>query len=467
MNNLREEGDACGMARAAKTVDLATLLDGRKLTPFNYLLIMLSWLVTLFDGLDMMMMSFTAPYMQDELQLTDIEIGNAFSAGTVGMVVGGLIFTYVGDRIGRRPTIIMCTFAFGILTFLTGFATNYPALLTLRFLDGLAIGGALPLAWALNVEFVPPKLRATVIAFIMMGFSLGSAAAAPLTNMIAPFHGWEGVYFAGGIGSVVCALAIAIFLPESPRFLASKGIKPELIVATIKRLDKSIDVQADDQFILADEGKHKRNFRFSDLFVGNLRLLTPIIWIGYGASALGIFFKSAFGPLVLERMDVARETAANVSAIGALLGAVAGVVIMRFSARYGLKFAAACTLLIVPMAVGIGMEWIPRAMLLPTIVVQSMLVGGCHAAIISQLALYYPSAIRASAGGWASAVGKIGGIVGPLIGGAILASGIPAVRTYALAAICPFILFLSILVINMLLKRPERPAPEAAGTAAA
>jgi AAHS family 4-hydroxybenzoate transporter-like MFS transporter len=447
------------MTRPLRTIDLASLLDGRTLTPFNYVLICLSWLVTMFDGLDMMMMSFTAPYMQDELHLTDTQIGNAFSAGTLGMVVGGLIFTYVGDRIGRRPTIVMCTFAFGILTFLTGFATNYPALLTLRFLDGLAIGGALPLAWALNVEFVPPKLRATVVAFIMMGFSIGSAVAAPLTNWLGPVYGWEGVYFAGGIGSIVCAIAIAFLLPESPRFLVSKGIKLERICATLKRLDARIDVQPDDKFILADEARQTRNFRLSDLFAGYLRWLTPIIWIGYGASALGIFFKSAFGPMVLERMDVARETAANVSAIGGLLGAIAGVVIMRLSARYGLKFAAGCTLLIVPLAVGIGMEWIPPTLLLPTIVVQGMLVGGCHAAIISQLALYYPSAIRASAGGWASAVGKIGGVVGPLIGAAILSSGIPAVRTYAIAAICPFILFLSIIAISVLLRRPDGNAP--------
>lgn len=454
------------MTRPARTVDLATLLDGRKLTPFNYLLIILSWLVTLFDGLDMMMMSYTAPYIQDHLQLTDAQIGNAFSAGTLGMIFGGVFFTYLGDRIGRRPTIIMCTFAFGILTFLTGFATTYESLLALRFLDGLVIGGALPLAWALNVEFISPKLRATVIAFIMMGFSLGSAAAAPLTNIIAPTYGWEGVYFAGGIGSLLCAIAIAFFLPESPRFLASKSLKPALVASTLKRLDASIDVQPDDHFIVSDEARQQRNFRVSDLFAGNLRLLTPIIWIGYGASALGIFFKSAFGPLVLERMDVARETAASVSAIGGLFGAIAGVLIMRASARYGLRFAAICTLMIVPLAVGIGMEWIPRALLLPTLVVQGMLVGGCHSAIVSQLALYYPSSIRASAGGWASAVGKIGGVIGPLIGGAILASGIPAVRTYAIAAICPFILFLAILVINTLLKRPER-APTVGGTATA
>ncbi|MBT2185807.1 MFS transporter [Sphingobium nicotianae] len=455
------------MTRPARTIDLARLLEDRKLTPFNYLLMTLSWLVTMFDGLDMMMVSFTAPYMQDELHLTDYQLSGAFSAGTAGMILGGLTFTYVGDRIGRRPTIIMCTLAFGILTFLTGFATYYPALLALRFLDGLAIGGALPLAWALNVEFIPTKLRATVVAFIMMGFSIGSSLAGPLTNWIAPTYGWEGVYFVGGIGSVICAIMIAIFLPESPRFRISKGIRPDLVAAALKRLDASIDVQPDDRFILGDEIKQTRNFRLGDLFEGKLRLLTPIIWIGYFASALGIFFKSAFGPTILERMHIAREVAANVSAIGGLLGAISGVIIMRLSARYGLKFAASCTLLIVPMAVAVGMEWIPSSILLPVIVVQSMLVGGCHTAIISQLALYYPSAIRASAGGWASAVGKAGGFIGPFIGAAILTAGIPAVRTYALAAICPFILFLSIVAISALLRRPQPEARTPGGVAMA
>ncbi len=110
------------------------------------------------------------------------------------------------------------------------------------------------------------------------------------------------------------------------------------------------------------------------------------------------------------------------------------------------------------MAVAVGMEWVSPGLVLPIIVVQSMLVGGCHAAIISQLALYYPSAIRATAGGYASAIGKMGGVVGPIIGAVILESGIPAVRTYAIAAICPAILAISIVLINAIVRRPRASA---------
>ena len=127
------------------------------------------------------------------------------------MVLGGLVFSMVGDIIGRRPTIVMCTLAFGILTFLTGYATYYPALLALRFLDGLAIGGALPLAWALNVEFVPNKLRATIVAFIMMGFMpLGSMFVGSLGELI----GVPPTVALGGALSLLVLLGTALKVPR-------------------------------------------------------------------------------------------------------------------------------------------------------------------------------------------------------------------------------------------------------------
>ncbi len=325
--------------------------------------------------------------MRDELGLTNGQLGNVFSSGTVGMVIGGLAFTYVGDRIGRRPTIVFAGLAFGVLTLVTGFATTYPTLLLLRFLDGLAIGGMLPLAWALNIEFLPKKVRATAIAFVMMGFSFGSASAGPLTNWIAPVHGWEGVYFFGGGATLLCAIIIAIWLPESPRFLVTKALNPALTVKTLKRLDSTIDVEPGDTIILGDEGVRKGGLKLTDLFEGRLKWVTPLMWLGYGFSALGIFFKSTWGPIILEAMDVSRVTAANVSALSGLLGAVAGVLLMKFAERFGLLLVAFCTALIVPMALLIGFEVIQGPLFLPIIVVQSMLVGACHTAIISQLDL--------------------------------------------------------------------------------
>src|SRR3989337_807402 len=123
------------MANTPREIDVAEFIDGRPLGKFNFKLIVLSWLITFFDGFDMMLISFTAPYMRDELVLDKLMLGNVFSSGLLGMMIGGFLFAYIGDRIGRRRTIIFAAYAFGILTTATAFAQSYHALLALRFLD--------------------------------------------------------------------------------------------------------------------------------------------------------------------------------------------------------------------------------------------------------------------------------------------------------------------------------------------
>lgn len=361
--------------RAPRTIDLAALIDGRKFSRFNYLLVVLSWLITMFDGLDMMMVSFTGPYMRENLGLSTTQFGNVVSAGTLGMVAGGLTFTYIADRIGRRPTVIMSAFIFGILTMGTAFATSYEQLLFMRFFDGMAIGGMLPIAWALNIEFVSKRVRATVITVIMMGFSLGSSASGPLTNFIAPpvasgglGLGWQGVYLFGGGGTLIVALALALWLPESLRFLVTKGLKPHIVQKTIRRLEPDIDIQPGDTFILGDEGQRKANFKLTDLFIGRLALLTPLVWFGYGISATGIFFGSTWGPQVLEALEIPRTTAATISSIGGLLGAFTGIAIMRLADRFGLIVVAIIPAIVTPVLVLLGFGLVPPALFVPLII---------------------------------------------------------------------------------------------------
>lgn len=428
------------MSHSPRTIDVAALIDGRKLGAFNYKLIILSWLVTVFDGLDMMMVSFTAPYMRDELGLNKAMLGNVFSAGLFGMMLGGFFFSYLGDRIGRRTTIVIAAFAFGFLTLATAFAQDYHQLLALRFVDGFAIGGMLPLAWALNIEFVPTRMRSTVVTIIMMGYSLGTAIAGPLTNWIAPGFGWQGVYFAGGVGTLGCAVALFLALPESIRFLVSKGLRPDLVVRTLQRIDPAITLLPSDRFILGDEEMVKRHFHLGQLFKGDLLFITPLLWLGYIVSSLAIYFAASWGPIVLEELHTPRDTSALVSSAGGLLGAVAGLLLMRFTDRRGPISVAIYPAIAVPVLLIQGFALVPPGAFLPLVMLGGMLLGGEHFGILSIAGIFYPSAIRASGAGWATSVAKIGGILGPIVGAAVLSSGIPIIRSYALLAICPAIL---------------------------
>ena len=436
------------MANAPRRIDIAALIDGRRLGAFNYRLILLSWLITLFDGFDMMMISFTAPYMRDALGLDKPMLGNIFSAGLFGMMLGGFAFAYVGDRIGRRMAIVVAAFAFGLLTMATALAQSYAALLALRFLDGFAIGGMLPLAWALNIEFVPTRMRSTVVTVIMMGYSLGTTIAGPVTVALAPGWGWQAVFVVGGAGTLVCALGLLLWLPESVRFLASKGRGADRIAATLNRLDPTLRATAADGFVLGDERQDRSNFAVGKLFEGDLRRLTPLLWIGYIASTLAVYFAANWGPIVYEELHFARSTAAYVASITSLLGALLGLTLMRFTDRYGPYAVALYPALAFPLLLMVGLLPLSHAIFLPLAVAATSFVGGAHFGVHSIAGIFYPSAIRASGAGWATSIAKLGGITGPIVGGHVLASGLPIVASFAILATCPAVLALSALGIG-------------------
>jgi AAHS family 4-hydroxybenzoate transporter-like MFS transporter len=442
------------MGAVARIVDVSRLIDGRRLGAFNYAVIALSWLITLFDGFDMMVIGVTAPYIRDELGLTTAMLGNVFSAGLAGMMLGGFLFSYIGDRVGRRPTILLTAVLFGLLTTGTAYATSYHALLAMRFLDGLALGGMLPLAWALNIEFVPHRMRSTVVTVIMMGYSAGSAAAGPMTNWIAPHHGWQGVYLTGGLGSLCCAVALFMGLPESIRFLVIKVKRVDAVVRTLKRIDPSFDISCADRFVLSDEAQSEGSFRVEQLFSGVLRFLTPLLWVGYLASSLAIYFSASWGPIVLESLQFPRHTSALASSTGTFAGAMAGLLLMRFTDRYGPRCVAIYPAIAAPVLLAIGLGFIPHDDFLTFAVLGALLISGGHFGILSISGIFYPSAIRASGAGWATSVSKLGAILGPIIGAAVLSSGLPIVRSYALLAVCPAILFSCALGITALVRSP-------------
>jgi MFS transporter, AAHS family, 4-hydroxybenzoate transporter len=449
------------MSTAVRTVDVSAIINGRRLNGFNYGLIVLSWLITVFDGFDMMMVGFTAPFMRDEFGLSKMMLGRVFSAGLVGMMLGGFCFSFIADRIGRRPTVVIAAFSFGLLTTATAFAGSYQALLALRFLDGLAIGGMLPLAWALNIEFVPARMRSTIVTIIMMGYSFGTFIAAPMTNWIAPHYGWQGVYLAGGLGTLACAVALWLRLPESVRFLVTKGLKPDLVARTLRRMDPQSGYTSADRFVLSDEPKAERQFRVSDLFLGRLRVITPLLWLGYIASSLAIYFAASWGPIVLEDLRFPRATSALVASFGGLLGAVAGLALMRFTDRLGARAVAFYPALAIPVLLLQGLDLVPVQLFLAVNILGGLLISGGHFGILSIAGIFYPSAIRASGAGWATSVAKVGAILGPVVGAAVLSSGLPVLRSYALLAVCPAILFACALGIHWATRPPALSAVQA------
>lgn len=447
---------------AAGTVDVAQVIEGRKLNGFNYRLILASWIITVFDGFDLSIAAFAAPYMRDALQLTPSELANVLSAGLLGTVIGALVFSSVSDRVGRRPVLIGCSIAFGVLTVAMGFAPSYEWLVAIRFLDGVAIGSIVPIIWALNSEYVPKRYRATVVTVIMVGYSVGTSGAGPITVLLEPLVGWRGLFIWGGVGSLAAAMILLFTLPESIRWLVVKGDRQERVASILGQLSgKSAErVSPQTTFVLGDEADVKvRETRLSDLFSGWLLWATPLVWIAYTAASVAIFYVNGWGPIIFEGMGFDRDTGALATAFGGVMGSVAGLLLMRFTDKYGPVTVLFYPILLLPVLLVLGLVPLSQDAILILAMAVLALIGGMTFVLLSIIAPLYPTSIRARGSGWAQSVAKLGAVLGPIFGGWISESGIPIIKGYAILAVVPAIVILATIGILIAQKRARHARP--------
>ncbi len=434
-------------------VDVSEIIEQQKLGRFLISLVLISWIITFFDGLDSNLISFAAPYFGAQYHLSKIQLGNIFSIGLFGTMVGGFALGYLGDRIGRRPVVVFATALFGILTMCFALAHNYWTLLSLRFIDGLPLGGMLPLAWALNIEYAPKRYRATIVTVIMMGYSLGTALGGPIAIWLIPKFGWKSVFVFGGAFSLFCSGILFLILPESIRFLASKGLGAARIGTIIRRIAPGQLIPSGATFVVTDESTKNKDFKPSLLFRGELRLITPLIWIGYIASSLAVFFIVNWTPVVFEALKYSRKEAATAASLYSAMGAVGGLLLMRFTDKRGaiaITVMPVMTVILLLTATFVGMGHVEFLVL--SAITGGFLIGG-HFGMHSICGIFYPSAYRANGAGWATSIAKIGSVAGPILGGIVLSTSLPVRDIFAVLAVCPAVFAVCIYIVGRLQRR--------------
>src|SRR6476469_7839275 len=207
----------------ASPVDVAEFIDRQPVGGFQIRLLLTCAAVLFLDGFDTQAIGYVAPALAKEWGLTRAALGPVFSAGLFGLMIGALLFGPLADRVGRKKIIIFSTLAFGLGALVTAFVHDVNALLAVRFLTGLGLGGAMPNAIAMTSEFNPRRRRATMVMIMFCGFSVGAALGGLLAAALIPQFGWRSVFIVGGLAPLLLVPILVLKLPESVRFLALTG----------------------------------------------------------------------------------------------------------------------------------------------------------------------------------------------------------------------------------------------------
>jgi AAHS family 4-hydroxybenzoate transporter-like MFS transporter len=403
---------------AAPAIDVVDFIDNQPVGGFQLRLLVTCAAVLFLDGFDTQAMGYVAPALAKEWGLSKAALGPVFSAGLFGLMIGALVFGPVADRVGRKKVIILSTLAFGIGALLTAAVQDMTMLLVIRFLTGLGLGGAMPNAVAMTSEFNPQRRRATMVMIMFCGFSIGAALGGMLAAGLIPYYGWRSVFIVGGVAPLIMVPILVFKLPESVRFLALHGNAPARVAELLGRINPKATFASGTHFVIRET--HLAGLPVAHLFRERRTATTLLLWVVFFMSLLDLYFLSNWLPTVLNDLGASVSEAVVIGSmlqVGGVVGTFAlGSLIDRFSFR-----ALALVYFGAVFAIG-AIGQLSHSAVLVTIAIFAAgfcIVGGQIAAN-ALAAGFYPTSVRATGVGWALGIGRIGSIVGPLVGGALL-----------------------------------------------
>jgi AAHS family 4-hydroxybenzoate transporter-like MFS transporter len=396
-------------------LDAGQFLDEDRLSTFQVLVASVCGGIAFMDGYDVQSMGFVAPALSAALHIPRAALGPLLSSGLIGMMAGALLFGTLADRFGRKRVLVTCTLIFGVMSLITATASSIQTFAIYRLITGLGLGGAMPNAIALTAESTPKKYRSTVVTLMFCGFSIGAAVGGFVAAGLIARYGWQAVFLIGGLVPITIAALATPILPESMLTAARSRAS-----ASRRRAEEHVP----------------HGLSVKELFKDGRVIATPLLWICFFMNLLVLFFLTNWLPILMHDSGIKVETAIMITTLFQIAGTVGAIFLgwifdrgFSFGTLALAYFGAALSVIL------IGQSGASIGLLMATVTAAGFCVVGGQTSSHALVAGFYPTSVRATGLGWCLGLGRVGSIVGPILGGALLTLGYPAGRIFWVVAI--------------------------------
>lgn len=441
------------------TCGLEAIVDSAPLSARQAVVILLCALVVMVDGFNTQSIAFVAPAIVSAWHLPAAMFTSVFAAGLLGSLFGALCFGVIADRLGRRPALLGAVLLFALVNLATPLAATVRTLALVRLVSGFGLGGALPITISLSSEYSPARIRTSLVALMFCGFPLGAVLGGVGAAKLIPALGWPSVFYVGGLIPLALLPLLFGLVPESVRFLSTHG-SAEAVARTLRHMGWSGRWNGE----RAPAGGTLRSPVIS-LFTEGRAAPTLLLWTTLFLSLLLTYFLINWIPLIARESGLALSSA--VLAVSALnLGAIAGcLTIGRLADRFGrLTRLLGLAFLLGSVAIGsLGVAPHSSAWLLAAAFLAGGLSLGAQMCTVVYCASFYETALRSTGVGWAIGIGRIGSIVGPALGGLLLAAGVAAGTLFVIIGAMSVGSGIAVLALGRLVARAEAPVPAGVG----
>lgn len=379
------------------------------------------FLIAVIEGLDIQAAGIAAAGIRESFGLDSSQLGVFFSAGILGLLPGALIGGRYSDRIGRKKVLIWSVAVFALFTLCTVWVNSFNSLLLVRFLAGAGLGAAMPNLITLASEAVKPENRGRAVGLMYCGMPVGAA----ILSYIASFDfgsNWKNIFYLGGLLPIIVLPIMIKFLPESREFLKAQNTTQTTTVTT--------------------QGS------FKDLFNSQNLMRTCLISVSYFFTLMVVYIMLSWLPSLFMELGFSRKEGSTAQFFFMMSATVGTIILGMLTDRWKKAYV------IILMYGGIlaGLFCLNAASSLTQMYMASALVGafviGCQGVLYAFGSIVYPTEVRATGVGMASAVGRVGAMLGPTIAGQLLAAGFGAAGVISAAIPCIVIsaVFMLILV---------------------
>jgi MFS transporter, putative metabolite:H+ symporter len=427
-------------AEGEETIDMTTLAPGAAATanaelvarlerlPVTRRLLLIRIIIgsaTFFDAYTVLVIAFAMPQLVEEWNLTPGQVGMILSAGYLGQLVGAIVFGWVAEKIGRLPTLLITIAIFVSMDIACLFAGGATAMIVFRFFQGIGTGGEVPVASAYINEFIGARKRGRFFLLYEVIFPVGLLFAGLAGYFLVPVYGWRALFIVGLVPAVLM-IPLRALMPESPRWLASKGRieKADKVVTMLEKDAVKEGKPLPEPAIRPVDPKATARSDWRELFRGIYLKRTLMIWVLWTCVYMINNGLVTWLPTLYKQVfDLPLQTSLAYGWITSAVGVVASVLCALLIDKVGRKrwysvaFLAATVPLILLSALG--------AVSATQVVLLAPVAYAILQTIAFSLYLYsaelYPTRLRAVGTGFGSAWLRAGSSIGPLLVGWIVA----------------------------------------------
>lgn len=407
---------------SANTMNVNEVIDQAKFLKSHLSIMLWCLILILFDGYDLAINGVALPLLMKDWGLTTVQAGMLASTALAGMMFGAMLFGTLADKIGRKKVIMICVFLFSGFTFAGGFASNPTEFGALRFLAGLGIGGVLPNLVALTSEYAPKKLRSTLVTTMFSGYAMGGIMAALFGAWFTPSFGWQIMFFIAGFPLLLLPF-VWKFLPESLTFLV-KVKRDDEARKMLKKISPEQSISANTQLVLS-EVVVPGGTTVKALYQQGRGVGTALFWLCFFMCLLTLYALGSWLPKLMMAAGYSMGSSLMflmAMNIGAVIGTVGGGILAD---KFHLKPVIITLCLAGAVALSLLGFKSPQPVIYLLVAVAGASAIGSQILLYSYVAQYYPLSVRSTGIGWASAIGRTGAIVGPILIGMLLAKELP------------------------------------------